>query len=133
MAAARTVDIFNRFGKWECAVSVGSWILLWTVLVLAALIFHAVVLFRVGLKGKRVYDAALETGGEFALLLDEKNAAVGEQASQAGVATLFVDPQTAREIYTQAKDERRDARRRRRIDNKRLRGRPQRYGDLYRP
>jgi len=114
-------------------VSVGSWILLWTVLVLAALIFHAVVLFRVGLKGKRVYDAALETGGEFALLLDEKNVSADERTSQAGLAALFVDPQAARENYTQAKDERRDARRRRRIDNKRLRGRLQRYGDLYRP
>ncbi|MCO1340058.1 hypothetical protein BJH93_14360 [Kocuria polaris] len=114
-------------------MNVGSWILLWTVLVLAALIFHAVVLFRVGLKGKRVYDAALETGGEFALLLDEKKVAAGEPSSQAGVAALFVDPQAAREIFTQAKDDRRDARRRRRIDNKRLRGRPQRYGDLHHP
>lgn len=114
-------------------MSVGSWILLWAVLVLAALIFHAVILFRVGLKGKRVYDAALETGGDFALLLEERNAQVGGQPSRAGIAALFVDPDVAREAYTQAKDERRDARRRRRIDNKRLRGQPQRYADLHRP
>ncbi|GHD12716.1 hypothetical protein [Zhihengliuella salsuginis] len=114
-------------------MSVGSWILLWTVLVLAALIFHAVVLFRVGLKGKRVYDAALEAGGEFSSLLDEKDRAAREVAGadSAGVGALFVDPEHAREIYAESREAGREARRRRRIDNKRLRGQPQRYGDLY--
>lgn len=114
-------------------MSVGWWILLWTVLVLAALLFHAVVLFRVGLKGKRVYDAALEAGGEFSSLLAEKDRATGEAPTTAGIEALFVDPERAREAYQDAREARRDARRRRRIDNKRLRGQPQRYGDLYGP
>lgn len=113
-------------------MTVGWWILLWTVLVLLALIFHALVIVKVGLKGKRVFDTAGQAAEYFSTGLSQTTPP-RESTRVAGTAALFVDPDEAREAYRAEREGRREARIRRRIDNKRLRGQPQRYGDLYRP
>ncbi|MBG6083392.1 hypothetical protein [Zhihengliuella flava] len=113
-------------------MSVGLWILLWTVIVLLGLVFHAAVLFKVGLKGKRVLDTASQVADELSTGM-KKPSEAQPSSRVSGMAALFVDPAQAREAYRIEREERREARIRRRIDNKRLRSQPQRYGDLYRP
>ena len=110
------------------------WVLLWTVLALATLLF--LVLAGIGLF--RGFMALAHEAGEAmdrtgsAMDADPANHDYPEPADRApaGVAALFQDPDATRQGYDAGKLRRATARRNTRVQRKALRGQPQRVSDL---
>ena len=108
------------------------WILLWTVLLLGTALFLVLCgirLFRGFVRLADDFGAAAE-----ALALPPAAAARtggGPPRPAAGLDAVFRDPGDAREEFTTGRSVRREARRLRRVERKRLRGQPQRLGDLH--
>lgn len=110
------------------------WALLWTVLVLATLLFLVLAgirLFRGFMALAHEVGEAMDRTGE-SLDADAADRDYPEPSDRtpAGVAALFQDPDDARQGYEAGKLRRATARRDTRVQRKALRGQPQRVGDL---
>lgn len=110
------------------------WVLLWTVLVLATLLF-------VVLAGIRLFRGFMVLVGDVGDAMDRTGSAMDAEAEPhiypeipdrgpSGVAALFQDPEAAREARENGRARRVRARREARVARKTLRGQPQRVADL---
>lgn len=109
------------------------WILLWTVLVLAALVLLALCALHLYRRFMAMFTEVTEAGDALALPPGdplEEDLSAGPRPA-AGAALLFRSREDARAEYDDGKLTRRRARRERRIEGKRARGQAQRVRDLY--
>lgn len=109
------------------------WILLWTVLVLATLVFLALCTLFLYRRFMAMFTAVTDAGDALALPPGEplEEDLSGGPRPASGAAVLFRSREDARADYDDGKLSRRRARRQRRIDGKRARGQAQRVRDLY--
>lgn len=109
------------------------WILLWTVLALATLVFLALCALHLYRRFVAMFDEVTAAGDALVLPpgepLEEDPGDRGRPAS--GVDVLFRHREDARVEYDAGKTARRRARRDRRMAGKRARGQAQRVRDLY--
>ncbi|GAA5229031.1 hypothetical protein [Paeniglutamicibacter antarcticus] len=110
------------------------WVLLWTVLALATLLFLVLAgirLFRGFMAvANDVGEAMEKTGTAMDAEVEPRHYPEVADRTPSGVAALFQDPATAREIYELGKANRSADRRAGRIARKIRRGQPQRVADL---
>lgn len=110
------------------------WVLLWTVLALATVLFLV-------LGGIRLFRGFMALAHDVAEATEKAGTTMDEEAQPreypdvadrrpSGVSALFQDPQTAREAYDRGKVNRSTARRAARIARKVRQGQPQRVADL---
>ncbi|WP_417219377.1 hypothetical protein [Arthrobacter sp.] len=109
------------------------WILLWTVLVLATLVFLALCGLYLYRRFMAMFTELTEAGDALALPPGEPltEEVAGGSRPAAGAAGLFRSREDARAEYDGGKLARRRARRQRRVAGKRARGQAQRVRDLY--
>lgn len=109
------------------------WILLWTVLVLATLVFLALCGLHLYRRFMAMFNEVTAAGDALALPPGEPlgEDLGGRQRPASGAAVLFRAPEDAQAEYRAGKSARRRARRDRRVAGKRVRGQAQRVRDLY--
>lgn len=104
-----------------------SWILIWVALTAVALLAYALIGYRLFRRFTAVLGEVQAAGSR----LSFRPAAppVPEEAGTRGAA-VFDDPRAARQRYEDGKAARKEARRERRVQRRRLRGQPRAWRDL---
>jgi len=105
-----------------------SWILIWVALTAVALLFYALIGYRIFRRFMAVLSEVQAAGSRLSFT-PAPTPAVPEEAGTRGPA-IFEDPEAARRRYEDGKAQRKDARRERRVERRRLRGQPRAWRDI---
>jgi hypothetical protein len=104
-----------------------SWILIWVALTVVALAFYALIGYRLFRQFMAVLGEVQTAGSRFSFT--PAASPVLPEGAGAGPA-IFENPEAARQRYEDGKAARKDARRERRVERRRLREQPRAWRDI---